>query len=94
MKFIIPQNYNFKNKLFGVIDYSNLIFDAIWFGIVLSIVQILFESWNIKIFLLVSLTFPVLLISIIGFNGESFINVIIYLIKYIISPKLYLFKKF
>ena len=22
MKFIIPQNYNFKNKIFGIIDYS------------------------------------------------------------------------
>ena len=24
MKFIFPQNYNFKNKLFGIIDYTNL----------------------------------------------------------------------
>ena len=22
MKFIIPQNYNFKSKIFGIIDYS------------------------------------------------------------------------
>ncbi len=31
MKFIFPQNYNFKkNKLFGIIDYSSLIFNIIW----------------------------------------------------------------
>lgn len=26
MKFIFPQNYNFKNKLFGVIEYSTIFF--------------------------------------------------------------------
>ena len=29
MKFIFPQNYNFKSKLFGVIDYSTAIFNVI-----------------------------------------------------------------
>ena len=24
MKFIFPQNYNFKNKLFGFLDYSTI----------------------------------------------------------------------
>lgn len=30
MKFIFPQNYNFKNKLFGIIDYTNLFLNIIW----------------------------------------------------------------
>ena len=30
MKFIFPQNYCFKNKLFGIIDYSTLILNIIW----------------------------------------------------------------
>ena len=29
MKFIFPQNYNFKNKLFGIIDYTNLFLNII-----------------------------------------------------------------
>ena len=33
MKFIFPQNYNFKNKLFGIIDYSSLIFNIIFYGL-------------------------------------------------------------
>lgn len=94
MKFIIPQNYDFKNKLFGIIHYSTLIFDTIWFLIIFSILQLLFTSWNIKIFLLISLTFPIFLISIIGLNGESFVNIILYIIRYLIFPKLYLYKKY
>ena len=27
MKFIFPQNYNFKNKLLGIIDYSTAFFN-------------------------------------------------------------------
>ena len=34
MKFIFPQNYDFKNKLFGFIDYSTVIFNLIWDGFI------------------------------------------------------------
>ena len=33
MKFIIPQNYNFKSKIFGIIDYSTAFLNI--FGIYL-----------------------------------------------------------
>ncbi len=94
MKFIIPQNYNFENKLFGIIHYSTLIFNIIWYVIVFFILNFIFKSWDIKIFLLISFSFPITLFSIIGFNGESFTYVFKYILKYLISPKLYLFKKF
>lgn len=94
MKFIIPQNYNFENKLFGIIYYSNLVFILIWSILIFSILNIIFHNINIKIFLFISLFFPVLLINILGINGESFINILAYIIKYIISPKLYLYKKY
>ena len=31
MKFVIPQNYNFKNKFLGIIDYSTLIINVIFY---------------------------------------------------------------
>ena len=30
MKFIFPQNYDFKSKLFGFIDYTTVILNIIW----------------------------------------------------------------
>ena len=30
MKFIFPQNYNFKSKLFGTFDYSTIIINIIF----------------------------------------------------------------
>ena len=53
MNFIFPQNYNFKNKIFGIIDYSTAILNVSWFSILLIIVNILFNDINIKIFLII-----------------------------------------
>lgn len=94
MKFIIPQNYNFKNKILGIFDYSTIFFNIIWYLITFIILNLLFNSWNAKIFLLISLCFPITLFSIVGFNGEPIIYVFNYIIKYIFRPKLYLYKKY
>lgn len=94
MEFIIPQNYNFKNKLFGIIDYSTIFFNILWYGFIFIILNALFNSWNIKIFLLISLCFPITLFSIFGFNNEPIVYVFKYILKYILKPKLYLYKKY
>ena len=93
MKFIFPQNYNFKNKILGIFDYSTIFFNIIWYIIIFSILQLLFNNWNIKIFLLISFCFPITIFSVIGFNGEPIIYVFKYIIKYLLSTKLYLYKK-
>lgn len=94
MKFIIPQNYNFKNKILGIIDYSTAFLNLFWYTTVFLILNFLFNNWNIKIFLLISLCFPITLFSIVGFNGEPIFYVLKYVIKYILKPKLYLYKKY
>lgn len=93
MKFIFPQNYNFKNKIFGIIDYSTAFFNIFWYAFVFFMLHLLFKNLNIKIFLLISLCFPVTLFSIVGFNGEPIVYVFKYILKYLFRPKLYLFIK-
>ena len=98
MKFIFPQNYNFKNKLFGIIDYSSLIFNIIWDLIIFLLINLLFKINNIKIFIFfifyfVCCLFSIFLFTIFGFNHENILNVFIYLIKYIKRPKIYFYSK-
>ncbi len=93
MKFIFPQNYNFKNKFLGIIDYSTLILNIIWDLFVFSCINLIFQDNTIKIFIFVVLCLPLLLFSIIGFNHENIIYIIVYLIKYLKNPKLYLYIK-
>ena len=93
MKFIFPQNYNFKNKLFGILDYSSLILNIIWDVIIFILINLFFKNLNIKIFVFVLLCLPIFLFSIIGFNHENILYIFIYIIRYIKSPKLYLYSK-
>ena len=93
MKFIFPQNYNFKSKLLGWIDYSTAIIDVIWAILVFGIINLFNINLTFKIFIFIVLFFPIFLLSIIGFNGENIFNVCNYLIKYILRPKVLLYKK-
>ena len=93
MKFIFPQNYNFNNKLFGSIDYSTAIFNIIWISLITSILNIFFTSISLKIFIGITLCFPLLLLSFIGFNAENILSVFSYLFRFIFKQKLFLYNK-
>ena len=53
MKFIFPQNYNFKNKLLGIIDYSTAFFNIFWYVIIFILLHFFIKNWNIKIFIFI-----------------------------------------
>ena len=93
MKFIFPQNYRFKNKLFGIIDYSSLILNIIWDIFIYFFINLIFKSLNIKIFLFIIFCLPILLFSIIGFNHENIIYIFTYILKYVKKQKLYFYDK-
>lgn len=92
MKFIFPQNYNFKSKLFGIIDYNTIILNLIWDLFIFIFVNF-FNNLNIKIFLFFVFCFPLLLFSFSGFNGENIIYVMTYIFKFLFKPKLLFFHK-
>ena len=93
MKFIFPQNYDFKNKLFGVIDYTTVFVNVVWDAFVFLICNILLPNWTLKIFVIVIFCFPLILFSLAGFNGENILYVLSYLIRFFIRQKLFLYKK-
>ncbi len=93
MKFIFPQNYNLKNKLFGIIDYSTAFVNVIWYALVFILVNFIFKSLTLKIFVFVVLCFPLLLFSFAGFNGENILYVFSYLTRFLFKPKLFLYRK-
>lgn len=93
MNFIIPQNYNFKNKLLGFMDYSTAIVNVIWSAIVFMLVRIFPVTLNIKIGLFITLCFPLLLFSFFGFNNENILYVLSYIFKFIKNSKVYFYGK-
>ena len=92
MKFIIPQNYDFSSKLFGIIDYSTVIFNVIWCLLIFCISNFILTNIYLKFFTIIVLCFPVLLFSIIGFNHENILYVLFYILKFVLAQKVYLYK--
>lgn len=93
MKFIFPQNYNLKLKLFGIMDYSTAIFDVIWCLSIFFIFQLLFHSLKISIIFSIILGLPILIFSIVGFGGENMGLIVKSMLSYLVKPKVYVFKK-
>ena len=93
MKFIFPQNYTFKNKIFVFIDYSVAIINIIWFIIIGGLLHICIQDMNIKVIVFILFCFPVLLLSISGIHGENIIYVFIYIFKFFMKQKLFFYAK-
>ena len=93
MKFIFPQNYNFKPKLFGIFDYSIIIFNLIIELITYFFINLFIKKIYIKIIIFISINFPILLLSLIGFNHENFFYVFLYIYKFIKNRRVYLYYK-
>jgi len=93
MKFIIPQNYDFKNKLLGFMDYSTAVFNVAWALFVFVIINMFPLTLNIKIGLFIFLYFPLLLFSFFGFNNENILYVFSYIFKFIKNSRVYFYGK-
>lgn len=93
MNFIFPQNYNLKSKFLGFLDYSTLLLNIIWIYILFLITSIFSLSLHLQISIIIALSLPILLFSILGINNENIFNILRYLFKYITKPKLYIFYK-
>lgn len=91
MKFIFPQNYSFKNKLFGIIDYSTLFANIIWYAFIYCLLDLFIFNFSIKISLFIVFCFPLFLFSLIGFQHENILYVLFYLIKFFKSKKFYFY---
>ena len=94
MKFIIPRNYNFKNKLFGVFAPSTIIFNLVWYIFIFCLVNLIFTDISTKSIIFIIFCFPLLLFSISGIQHENILKFMTYLLKFLFSNKIYLFNKF
>ena len=93
MRFIFPQNYKFNKKIFGLIDAQTAVISAIWAGIMYLLVNFIFKSLYIKIFSFIVTVFPVIIFSIVGFNGENIVNVVIYMVKFMMRRRIMFYSK-
>ena len=92
MNFIIPQNYNFKPKLLGILDYPTAILNVAIIVILIIVLNLFHFVLIVKCILFIIVYLPIFLISVFGFYNENFLLVFLYVFKYLISPKVYIYK--
>ena len=94
MNFVFPSNYNFKNKLFGLVDYTTAITNVVWYIFCFCLVNLIFEDINVKITIFSFLSIPFLIFSLINNRNESILIVLLYVSKFFINSKLYFYRKY
>ena len=93
MKFICPQNYNFKPKLLGFIEYPVAIINVLLWLILYFFIKLIIKDLYFKIIIFISIAFPILLLSIFGFNHENILYVFLYVLKFLKNRRIYLYSK-
>jgi len=94
MNFVFPSNYNFKNKLFGLVDYTTAIVNVVWYIFSFCLVNLIFSDLNFRILVFSVLAIPFLIFSIVNNRNESVLIVLTYIFKFLCSPKLYFYRKY
>ena len=93
VKFIFPQNYKFNKKILGLVDAQTAVVSSLWAGMMYLVVNFIFKSLYVKIFSFIVTVFPIVIFSIVGFNGENIINVAMYIIKFLMRRRIMLYGK-
>lgn len=93
MNFIIPQNYKYRNKFLGFVDYHTLITNIIFDIILFKLLNIFISDIFIQLIILIIICLPLLLISILFSNNENVFNILLFIFNYVNSPKIYIYNK-
>lgn len=93
MTFIFPRNYNFKNKFLGMIDYQTLVILFFWSAFIYCSINFFNIAFTTKVILFIIFTLPIDILGIFSFSNDSILYTFLYVFKYLMSPKLYLFSK-
>lgn len=90
--YIFPKNYNFKNKIGGVIDYPTAIFNLLFLFLLYKFISIFKLTLTSKLIFISIFYTPIFLVSIFNHNDDNIICIAYYVIKFLVRPKLYLYK--
>ena len=93
MNFIFPKNDNFSFKFMGMFIYVSILVNIIWAGFVYLLVSLFFGSFIVKLYGFIILFLPVCLFTLLNKSNENILSVLLFMIKYLIRPKVYFYNK-
>jgi hypothetical protein len=94
IEFIFPMNYKEKEKFLGFIDYRTLVVLGGIGVILFLILKSIKLGLIIKISIFISIILFFSIIILIGINGENMLDFMYFSIKFLIKPRVYVYRKF
>lgn len=91
---IMYTSYKRNNKWLGIIDYKSLCVILVYIWLVINVLDLINLSFENSLYIFLFLTVPIISIMLININNESTINVIICILKFIMSKGIYVDKRF
>lgn len=92
-KFFFPLNYDYSNKLLGIIDYKLLIPLIVFGGFIIITLHNFELTFFIKTTIFISVFLPISLILNSQVYNEPFYLFIFAVFKHILNGKIYLYKR-
>lgn len=93
INFIFPKNYNFSFKLFGIFSYSVIFLNIVYGFLLYLIISFFFNTFIIKFYIFITFFIPVFLFSILNHSNENILVIFIYILKFLVRPKVYFYDK-
>lgn len=84
-------NLNRSNKWLGVIDYKSLVILLAMFFCIWNILGLFLQNQLYKVYILIIISIPIVSLFYANKSSENISNVIYTVIKYMVSPKVYMY---
>lgn len=91
--YYFPENYNKKEKFLGIVDYRLIIVIGIIGIVAFYTLKYINLEIKIKVTLFIILTGLPAIFILIGVNGENMVDFLKYIFKFLIKPKIYVYRK-
>ena len=93
LKYVIHQNYDTAPKLFGVFSYSSIIISLTLIIPIAYLTYISSLTIVIKIYIIIFSCIPIIILNYIFSSSSNLYILILLVIRYIFSPKIYIYNK-
>lgn len=93
MKFILPKNYDIKPKILGTFDFYSLLISGIFILLTFFICSLFNLTISNTISIIIIFNLPLFLFLNFGINNENILYIFFYLLKYLVSTKIYIYTK-
>lgn len=93
MHFIIPKNYDISPKILGTFDFYSILISIVFISISFILLSFFPINFLNKISIIITINLPLFLFLNFGIGKENILYILYYIIKYIFSPKYYIFSK-